>query len=136
MGVIEGAKTAPLPLGSRPKDESKPAGRLVLGEQDAARQEALATGATYIEIHPEVLKMLQQKNIDPYLVYEQALRDQVEAKIARIDFVNADVDKLFEEWRSKPLAQAPIHVRLIVWLKNNAATHGYEQSGNSWVLKA
>ena len=79
--------------------------------------------------------MLQQKNIDPYLIYEQGVIKQMGEKIARIDFVKADVDALFYEWHSKPDAQTPIHVRLIIWLKNNASKYGYEQSGNSWVLK-
>jgi len=135
MGIVEGAKTAPPPLGSKPKLEFENTSRLVLGEQDAAREEALATGATYIEIHPEILKMLQQKNVDPYLVYEEGVRKQIEAKVARIDFVKVDVDKLFDEWRSKSQSNAPIHIRLIVWLKNNAGTYGYVQSGNSWILK-
>ena len=135
MGVVEGAKNAPPPLGDKPRIGAKKMSRLVLGEQDAAREEALATDAIYIEINPGTLKTLQQGNIDPYLIYEEGVRKQIEERIARIDFVKADVDKLFEEWRLKPLAQAPIHVRLIVWLKDNAAAHGYEQSGNSWILK-
>ena len=60
--------------------------------------------------------------------------NQIEAKIPRIDFVKTNVDELFEEWKSKTHAQAPIHVRLILWLKSNASTHRYEQSENSWVL--
>jgi hypothetical protein len=135
MGIVEGAKTAPPLLGEKPKTGVKKMSRLVLGEPDTVRKEALATGAIYIELNPEVLKMLQQKNIDPYLIYEQGLLKQIEERIARIDFVKVDVDTLFEEWRSKPPTQAPIHVRLIIWLKTNAGTHGYEQNGNSWVLK-
>jgi hypothetical protein len=135
MGIVEGAKTAPPPLGAAPKSGMKKMSRLVLGEPEAAREEALATGAIYIELNPEVQKVLQQKQIDPYLVYEQGVRKQMEEKIVRIDFVKSDVDALFEAWRSKPQAQAPIHVRLIFWLKNNANTYGYEQIGNSWVLK-
>jgi hypothetical protein len=135
MGIVEGAKTAPPPLGGKPKTGTKKMTRLVLGEPDAAREEALATGAIYIELNPEVLKVLQQKNIDPYLIYEQGVRKQIEERIARIDFVKVNVDALYEEWHSRPHAQAPIHVRLIIWLKNNASTYGYEQNGNSWVLK-
>jgi hypothetical protein len=135
MGIVEGAKTAPPPLGEKSKAGTKKMARLVLGEPDVAREEALATGAIYIELHPEVLKMLQQRNIDPYVIYEEGVRKQIEEKIARIDFVKADVDKLFEEWRGKPQTQAPIHVRLIIWLKNNVSAYGYEQSGNSWILK-
>jgi len=135
MGIVEGAKTAPPPLGAKPRTGTKKMGRLVLGEQDAAREEALATGAIYIEINPGVLKILQQGNVDPYMIYEEGVRKQIEERIARIDFVKVDVDKLFEEWRFKNHTQAPIHVRLIIWLKNNASTCGYEQSGNSWILK-
>jgi hypothetical protein len=135
MGIVEGAKTAPPLLDDKPRIGAKKMSRLVLGETDAAREEALATGAVYIEVHPEALKMLQQKNVDPYLVYEQGVRKQMQERIARIDFVKVDVDALFKEWRSKPQAQAPIHIRLIFWLKENASAHGYEQIGNSWILK-
>ena len=135
LGIVEGAKTAPPPLEGKPKTGTKKMNRLVLGEPDAVREEALATGSIYIEINPKVLRMLQQKNIDPYLVYEKGVLNQIEERIARIDFVKVDVDTLFEEWRSKSHMEAPIHVRLIIWLKNNASTYGYEQIGNSWVLK-
>jgi len=135
MGVVEGAKTAPPSPGEKSKVGVKKMGRLVLGEPDAAREEAVATGAIYIELNPQVLKMLQEKNIDPYLIYEQGVIKQIKERIARIDFVKVDVDALFEEWRSKPDEQTPVHVRLIIWLKNNASQYGYEQSGNSWVLK-
>jgi hypothetical protein len=141
MGVVEGAKTAPPPLrpeGSIPRvseEKVKNKNRLVLGEQEAAVQEARANGGVFIELNPGVLKTLQQGDIDPYIIYEQALRQQIEQNIPRIDFVKASVDELFEEWKSKPEVQAPIHVRLILWLKNNARAHGYEQSGNSWLLK-
>jgi hypothetical protein len=135
MGIVEGAKTAPPPLEAKPRTGMKKLARLVLGEPDAAREEALATGAIYIELNPGALKILQQGNIDPYVIYEEGVRKQIEERIARIDFVKADVDRLFEEWRGKPQTQAPIYVRLIIWLKNNASTYGYVQNGNSWLLK-
>lgn len=138
MGVVEGAKTAPAPsgrIGSMPENKIENENRLVLGESEAAIAEALDHGGIFIEPNPEVLQALRQGNIDPYLIYERALRNEIEKKIARIDFVRVDVDGLFEEWKRKPQNEAPIHVRLIIWLKNNAATYGYEQSGNSWVLK-
>ena len=157
MGVVEGAKTAPPSL----KSERTPAAgsalqkdqvaeilrgvvtssvngsgtRLVLGDGADAMQDAVANGGKYVLVHPAVAAQLQQKNINPYYVYETAMRIEIKLKISRIDFVKADVDKLYEEWRTKSQAQAPIHVRLIIWLKNNAATYGYEQSGNSWILK-
>ncbi|HJR81283.1 MAG TPA: hypothetical protein VJ821_14530 [Anaerolineales bacterium] len=141
MGVVEGAKTAPPPLGSgnstdhAPEKKIRTENRLVLGERGAATREALDHGGVFIDPNPEVLRMLQAGNIDPYLIYEKTMLDHIEAKIPRIDFVKADVDKLYEEWRSKTHSDAPIHVRLILWLKENARTYGYEQSGNSWVLK-
>ena len=109
--------------------------RLVLGEREAAMQEARDHGGAFIDLNPGVSRMLQEGNIDPYLIYEKAMLNQIEAKIPRIDFVQADVDQLFNEWKSKPSGQTPIHVRLILWLKNNAHTYKYEQNGNSWVLK-
>ena len=139
MGIVEGAKTAPPPIGSResraPENKPKNNPRLVLGEEDAAIQEALDHGGIFIDLNPEISRMLQAKNIDPYLIYEQAMLKQIEEKIPRIDFVKADVNALFEYWKGKSLDQAPIYVRLMMWLKNNASTYGYEQSVNSWVLK-
>jgi hypothetical protein len=135
MGVVEGAKTAPPSLGNKPQTATKKMSRLVLGERDAAIQEALDTGAIFIDINPDVLKQLQQKNIDPYQVYERGVSKQIEEKIARIDFVKVDVEQSYREWQGKNLTEAPIHVRLIFWLKENASALGYEQDGNSWILK-
>lgn len=135
MGVVEGTKTAPLPLGTRPKANTSKALRVVLGERDIVIQEALDNGGKFIDPGPEALKLLKQSNIDPYLVYEKALRQEVEARIPRIDFVRTNVDEVFNEWNSKDHSGAPIHIRLAIWLKNNASSHGYQQEGNSWVLK-
>lgn len=160
MGVVEGAKTAPPALksgatsaapttGNTPQKEkiaeilgsvvkSSTSGsgtRLVLGEGMDAMQDAIAKGGKYILVHPAVVEQLQQNKIDPYYVYETALRIELKLNISRIDFVNADVDKLFESWRGKPEKQTPIHIRLISWLKNNATAHGYIQRGNSWIRK-
>lgn len=109
--------------------------RLVLGEREAANREARQNGGVFIDPNPGVLQTLKAGGIDPYLIYEQALIKQVEEKIPRIDFVQADVDELFNEWKSKSQNEAPIHARLIFWLKNNAGAYGYEQNGNSWILK-
>jgi len=132
MGVVEGAKTAPPRLGTKPPKKER---RFVLGEQDAAMQDALANGSGYIAINPEILKMLKEKNIDPFLVYEQAVLKQMEEKVDRFDFVQMDVEAVFKEWNGKSSEKAPIPVRLVLWMKKNAASHGYEQSGNGWVLK-
>ena len=118
-------------LNKSPKKER----RFVLGEKDAAKQDALANGGGYIEINPLVVKTLEEKNIDPFLVYQQAVIKQMEEKVDRFDFVQMDVNAVFDEWKGKPSDQAPIPVRLALWMKENAASHGYEQGGNSWVLK-
>lgn len=141
MGVVEVAKTAPPSLGlagstgSKTGEKEKDNNRLVLGERDAVVREAVDNGGVYIDPNPAVLKTLQQGSIDPYIIHEQGLKKQIDARIPRINFVKADVDGLFSEWSGKPSDQMPIHVKLIFWLKTNAGTHGYEQSGNSWILK-
>jgi len=132
MGVVEGAKTAPPKSGSKPVEKKR---RFVLGEQDAAMQEAIADGSGYIAINPGVLQMLKEKNIDPFLVYEQAVIKQMEEKVDRFDFVQMDVEAVFNEWSGKPSDGASIPMRLVLWMKENAASRGYEQDGNSWVLK-
>jgi hypothetical protein len=133
VGVVAGAKTVPPPLGSGGPVKQD---RLVLGERHVVIRETQEHGGLFIDPNPQVLALLRQKNVDPYQIYEKALQQQIQAKIPRIDFVHADVDKQFDEWKGKNEAQAPIHVRLILWLKNNAAAHGYEQNGNSWILKS
>ena len=139
MGIVEGAKTAPPPLGSKGESKigqnPKNASRLLLGDLSDVVPESLSNGGVFIDPGPQVMEGLKQANIDPYPIYEQGLRAQIDAKIPVIEFVKIDVDKLFEEWRFKDYSRASIQVRLIVWLKNNASTYGYEQTGDSWVLK-
>ena len=136
MGVVEGAKTSPPRLGTPSiASSTKNNDRLVLGERDAAIQEASEHGGAFIDLNPQVLRTLQAGGIDPYLIYEKALLNKMEEKIGRIDFVKTDVDELFRAWQGKSSDQTPIHVRLILWLKQNANAHGYEQSGNSWIRK-
>lgn len=134
MGIVVGAKSVPPALGSGNKRKGTNKDRLVLGEDQVAIQEALDHGGVFIDLAPEIRKMLEQSNIDPYLIYEEAMLAQMKKKISRIDFVKADVDELFKEWNGKPAAQTPIYVRLVFWLKLNAAAYGYIQSGNSWIL--
>ena len=137
MGIVEGAKTAPPSLGSKESpniaNRGKNNDRLVLGERDAAIREATDNGGAFVDLHPEVLQKLQAANIDPYLIYEKAVLNKIDEKIGRIDFAKANVDELYEQWKGKPIERAPIYVRLIFWLKDNAAQHRYIQSGNSWI---
>jgi hypothetical protein len=158
MGIVEGAKTSPVDFNSRsssgvPNSTAKQNGaeslikaiagtsisgsgtRLVLGRGMAPMQEAQANGGKYLLANPGVLIKLEESNIDPFLVYEAALRIELESKISQIDFINANVDELAQEWSGKPLDQAPMYVRQMLWLKDNAEKYGYQQSGDSWTLK-
>jgi hypothetical protein len=137
MGVVEGAKTAPPPLGlgNKMKKIVKNDNRLVLGEREAVTQEASLMGGVYIDPNPGVLQTLKAGNIDPYLIYEKGMLAQIEKKIPRIDFVKVDVDASFEEWNGKPDEQIPISIRQLIWLKKHATKYGYVQEGNSWILK-
>ena len=101
-------------------------------------QTALGSEGKYILVHPEVVSQLQQKNIDPFLVYEAALRIELESRISRIDLVGTpggNVDQFVQAWNGRPQQQAPIHVRQVLWLVENAKAFGYERNGNSWILK-
>ncbi len=136
MGIVEGAKTAPPPLGT-PNANALPKknnARLVLGEDEVAAKEARENGGIFIQLPDAVLKTLQTGNV-VYAIYEKALLNQIEAKIPRIDFVEANVDDLFDQWKLQSEKETPIYIRLIIWLKKNASAHGYEQNGNSWMLK-
>jgi hypothetical protein len=158
MGIVEGAKTSPLPLklgGPSATMDRNAKGdkvaelirtisgtsisgsgtRLVLGETDVAIQEALDNGGKFILVHPEVANKLGQANIDIFVVYVNALIIEMETKISQIDFVNVNADDVLQEWSGRPHEQAPIYVRLMLWLKENARGYGYEQSGNSWKLR-
>jgi hypothetical protein len=159
MGVVEGAKTAPPPLDSRVSKSAPSTGnapgnnqlsdlivsiarnstsgsgdRLVIGEGMAPMQEALSHGGKYILVHPAVLSKLKESNIDAFLIYAAALQAETEARIPRIDFVGGNVDELVNAWSGRPEAETPVHVRQLQWLKRVARAHGYEQSGNSWIL--
>jgi hypothetical protein len=113
----------------------KSASRLVLGEQAAAAEEARTHGGAFIEIHPGVLQTLQRGHIDPYVIYQQSLIQQIDDHIPRIDFVGSNVDELIQRWNGKSPDETPIHVRLAQWLKDHAKEYHYEQNGNSWILK-
>lgn len=161
MGIVAGSKTAPFPLGTQKASPPNPVvennsqnnqlfemlksiainstngsgTRLVIGDGMIAMQDALINGGKYILIHPEVANQLQQKNIDPYTVYEIAMRIELESRIPRVDFVGKSLQELFQAWKGKPQNQAPIHLRQALWVGTNADKLGYEYKGNCWVLK-
>lgn len=79
--------------------------------------------------------ILFRHHIDPHVIYIAALIRQVESKISQIDFVNANLDELMQEWSDKPETQVPTYIRQLLRLKQNAEKFGYQRSGNSWTLK-
>ena len=160
MGIVTGAKTAPTPLGQGTQSHAPaPAAtsqdsqlaeviksiaensidgsgnRLILGEGMTPMQAALGSGGRYILVHPEVVRQLQLKNIDPFLVYEAALRMEIASGISQIDLVGGNADQYVQAWQGRQHSQAPVHVRQVLWLVENAGTLGYEKIGNSWIRK-
>jgi len=162
IGIVTGVKTAPMPLITEtpfraPASPQAPTSqnsqlaeviksvaensidgsgdRLLLGDGMTPMQTALASGGRYILVHPEVVRQLQQKNIDPFLVYEAALRMEIASGISRIELVGGSVNQFLQAWHGRPHTQAPMHVRQVLWLAENASALGYEKMGNSWIRK-
>jgi hypothetical protein len=109
--------------------------RLVLGEGMAPMSEAMQNGGKYILVHPEVIKKLEENGIDAFLIYEAALKMELASKIPQIDFISGNVASLMQQAQGKPERQVPIHIRQLLWLRENAGNYGYQQNGNSWILK-
>ena len=108
--------------------------RLVLGEGMTAMSEALKNGGRYILVHPEVIKKLEENGIDGFLVYEAALKMELASKIPQIDFISGNAAELLRQAQGKPERQLPVHIRQLLWLRDNAGNYGYRQDGNSWIL--
>ena len=109
--------------------------RLVLGEGMAPMSEALKDGGRYILVHPEVLRKLEENGIDGFLIYEAALKMELAFKIPQIDFISGNVTEIIQQAKGKLERQIPLHVRQLLWLRDNAGNYGYQQNGNSWILK-
>jgi len=159
MGVVEGAKTGPVPLKTENRAkaseqdkkkaevkellktiaESSISGsgeKLVLGGKFTAMKEAMDNGGKYILVHPEVESKLKKSHIDLFSVYLVALLNEIQARIAQIDFVGGNVDQLAQQWDGKPEKDIPVDVQQMLWLEENAERFGYQRSGNSWKLRA
>jgi hypothetical protein len=109
--------------------------RLILGEGMAPMSEALKNGGRYILVHPEVIRKLEENGIDGFLVYEAALKMELESNIPEIDFISGNAAALVQQAPGKPVRQLPVHIRQLLWLRDNAGSYGYHQDGNSWILK-
>jgi hypothetical protein len=108
--------------------------RLILGEGMTPMSEAMKNGGKYILVHPEVIKKLEENGIDGFLVYEAAMKTELASKIPQIDFIGGNVTELIQGMQGEPGRQVPVHIRQLLWLKDNAGSYGYRQDGNSWKL--
>jgi hypothetical protein len=109
--------------------------RLVLGEGMAPMSEALKNDGKYILVHPEVIKKLEENGIDGFLIYEAALQMELATRIPQIDFISGNVTEIIQQAQEKPQRQNPVHIRQLLWLKDNSGNYGYRQDGNSWKIK-
>ena len=138
MGVVEGAKTGPVPLDEKKAEEYKmppspPASvsRFVVGELGAMIEDVRKHGGQYTQLNPAVEAALKAKNIDPKLVYIQGLESQLEEKVGRVDFVQMDIETVLRQAKNDKM---PIPVSLAHWMNENSGKYGYQREGNSWVL--
>ena len=135
MGVVEGAKTGPVPLDEDKTKAHKlsPASvsRFVVGELGAVLEDVKKNGGQYTQLNPAVEETLRAGNIDPKLVYIQGLKSQLEGKVGRVDFVQMDVDEVLHQAKNEDMS---IPVFLAHWMQENAEEHGYQREGNSWIL--
>lgn len=136
-GVVEAAKTGPVPLDAKAIDsppQVAPAffSRFVIGEIGAVIQDVQKNGGEYTLLHPMVEAKLKEGNIDPKVVHIQGLESQLKEKVGRVDFINMNIDEILGQEQNDEL---PVHVFLAFWLDKEAEGYGYQRSGNSWVLK-
>ncbi len=139
MGVIQGAKTVPVPLDKakakkykQAKYSRKPISRFVIGDLDDVIEDVNKNGGQYTKIVPDVRAKLKAENIDPKLIYIKGLESQLEAKVKRVDFVKMNLDEILGQELNN---QIPIQVFLAFWLNEKAEEYGYKHEENSWVLK-
>ena len=139
MGVIEGAKSTPVPLDKKkakeykmPPTQTTKVSRFVVGETDAVMADVKKNGGQYTLLNPAVEAKLKESKIDPKLVYIKGLESQLEEKVERVDFIQMDIDVTLREEKNE---QMSIPNYLAHWMNENAEKHGYKREGNSWIIK-
>jgi len=137
MGVVEGAKTSPVPLNAKTIDnpsQAAPANvsRFVIGELGDVIEDVNKNGGQYTQLNPAVEATLKQGNIDPKVIYIKGLESQLESKVGRVDFIKMNIDEILRQEKN---GQMPIPVFLAFWINEKAEEYGYKRDGNSWVLK-
>lgn len=140
MGLVEGAKTCPLPLNPQKvkaaldnstQDTPANISRFVIGDLGDVISDIRENGGQYLQLHPLVEAKLKDGNIDPKEVYIASLKSQLEAKVSRVDFVKINLDEILCQEKND---QMPIPVFLAHWLHDKAEEYGYKREGNSWVI--
>lgn len=138
MGVVEGAKTAPVPLdGDKaeayklPQRPTENVSRFVIGELAAVIEDVNKNGGQYTQLNPMVKEQLKAGNIDPILIYIRGLEIQLEEKVKRVDFIQMDIDLVLQQELKDEM---PVPISLAHWMHTNAEKYGYKRDGNSWVL--
>jgi hypothetical protein len=94
-------------------------------------KDALDNGGIFLDTGPEVSKLMDNSDIEFWVINEKFLGNQLDAGIERIDFVTGNVDDLLEMYHGVPDVDVPYNVREIRWLEANA--DGYTRMGNSWI---
>lgn len=107
--------------------------RVVLGEyiDDTAGYigEARKNGGIYYQTADGVYDGMKANKNAPWAVNEQFLRNQLEARVERIDFVSGDIYETMAKYPDK------FRTREIEFLLDKAGDAGYVQVGNSWIRK-
>jgi hypothetical protein len=109
--------------------------RVVLGAWKAGDGyigDAVENGGIFFDTGSEVWTQVNNSGIPPWEVNEQFLKNQLESKVGRIDFVGEDI---FDVINSPDLnVNTSFRAKEIDWLLKNAEKYGYVRIGNSWVL--
>ena len=108
--------------------------RVVLGPYGSGGiyiQEALDGGGVFFDATSQVWARMEGIGVEPWLVNEAFLRQQLASGIDRIEIVGEDIPSLLARYIDDPLP--PARVREIRWLESNAGSFGYSRVGNTWL---
>jgi hypothetical protein len=103
--------------------------RIVLGrylENGEYIQKAIDSQGSFLDVGPEVLKILDENNINFWEINERYLQKQLESGV-EIDFVSGDILMIRDKYPGTFAA------REINWLLEHAGDFKYQQVGNSWI---
>lgn len=108
--------------------------RLVLGKPNECIQNALDYGGFFIDVGQDLLRNLIQAGIDPGIIYIEALKIKLEAKIPRVDFINIHSDMELNKKVDNWYEDLSVAIQQLHWMQENAHRYGYHRDGDSWIL--